>query len=162
MLKAKNERTGMSGAGGRGRVCLSQDNGSQGRCVSRNTARSDWSRGSGQGLALTWAPPTAATPQSGTNPSRPPATPEAPLTCCPHCGLWPPCRQSRTASEVREAEAGRAAVGQQGLPHASWASHQLHRPGHDASPQHAPVSLSVTQGVRTGPTSLSCRGDYTR
>lgn len=115
--------------------------------------------GSRQGLALTWAPPMAATPQSGTIPSQPPATPEALPTCCLHCGLWPPCRQSRTGSEVRETEARQAAGRPQGLPHTSWASHQPHSPGHDTPPT-TPVSSSVTQWMRTGPTSLSCRGDY--
>ena len=100
--------------------------------------------GSRQGLALTWAPPMAATPQSGTIPSQPPATPEALPTCCLHCGLWPPCRQSRTGSEVRETEAGQAAGRPQGLPHTSWASHQPHSPGHDTPPHHASFLICNT------------------
>lgn len=142
------------GAGGWPRMM-----GSHGGCVSRGTAKSSWGQGAGQGLALTSAPLPAATPQSGTNSSWPPAIPEARLTCCLSCGPWPPCRQKRPVSEVRETKAGRAAARQQGLPRPGWASHQLHSAGQDTSALRAPISSSVTHGVRTGPTSRGCRGD---
>lgn len=43
------------------------------------------------GLRLTWVPLPVATPQSGINPSLPPATLEVWLKCCQCCDLWPPC-----------------------------------------------------------------------
>lgn len=97
--------------------------GSHARCVNRGTAQLTQGGGvSGQNLELTWAPPPAATPRSGTNSLQPPAIPAAQPTYCLSCGLWPPCKQRAVSVRLGRLRQHLAAVKQHGLHTPKWPS----------------------------------------
>lgn len=133
--------------------------GSHGRCVNRGTAQLTWGGGSGQNLELTWVPPLVATPQSGTDSSRPPAIPAAQPMCYLSCGLWPPCK----AEQGSQREAGETEAAP-GSSEATWAPHPeaclpaAYTALSKKLPSSMPASSSKTE-MRAGPTALGCRGD---